>query len=468
MMKTLLFKELLENFSNKRFFITLVLCLLVIPLGFYVSYKDYQSRLHDYQESVRIYEADIKDNYDLVHKGAKGFRQPSPMSFISIGLELFLPTVIQSKELYVTPHLEMRMSNNQNMDNPYMFFHGQLDLAFIVSVIMTFLAMVFTYNSINGEKERGTLRQILSNSVPRYQIIFSKIGANFVILIIPFFIALIFSLLILQYSHFPIMDQNQYLPQFLCTILFSLLLIGAFFNLGLMVSALTNRSITAIVILLFSWIVLFGIFPRVGVILAQLIYPVKSQQTVELEKNQIRLNNEKECEAEVDKLIAATPDQRHPPREFYDKQDAIRVEYRKKLVSALQRINQDMEMRQRTQSLIVVTIARLSPLSCFVRSISELANTGLIEYEHFLQKADEFQNTLNTEVYYKIHYTRHEGGVSTGWEGHGKSAASRFIYSKTSFQKIIVTVFPDALILVLYNILFFTIAFVAFLRYDVR
>lgn len=469
MFKTIFNKEVLENIAGRRFFLVLVLCLIIIPLGVYVSSKDYESRLHNYQEAVRLYEDNTKQIQDVLYKeGGKGFRPPSPLSFLSFGLEVIMPNVAETQSKALTAPVDLRLSNNQSLDNLYEFFHGPLDLVFIVSVVMTFLAIVFTYGSVSGEKEQGTLKQILCNSVPRPQFILAKIGANFLALIIPFLIALLLSLILFQGQGFLFAGPTNSLPHMGLALLFSLLIIGAFFNLGLLVSTLTRQAVSSIVILLLCWVFLFGILPRLSVILSQLIYPVKSQQLIAFEKNQIRLDNQRECEAQVNKLIELFPDVKGYNQEFEGKQQAIREEFRAKLTDSWQKIDREMEKKRSTQMSIAANIARLSPVSCFIRPLAEISQTGWTQYEDFNQDVLRFEQQLDDQVYGKNKWTRFKGGISQYFTGDMTAPAPKFQQRRISLEAVIKNVFPDLILLVLYNLLFFAAAFVAFLRYDVR
>jgi ABC-type transport system involved in multi-copper enzyme maturation permease subunit len=469
MFNTIFYKEILENFTSRRFFIILALCLILIPLGVYVSTRDYQSRLHSYQESLRLYEEGHKWVGNVLDKGASGFRPPSSLSFLSLGLEIVLPNVAETRSRATIAPVDMRFNNNQSLDNLYEFFQGPLDLVFIVSVVMTFLAIVFTYGSISGEKEQGTLKQVLCNSVPRHQVILAKVGANFLVLIIPFLIALLLSLLFLQVKGFLPFGPAGILPYLALAFLFSLLLIGAFFNLGLLVSSLTKQAVSAIIILLLCWVFLFGIFPRLSVILSQIVYPVKSQQLVALEKGLIRVENEKECEAEVRKFLESPSSSGLSEKEMRDRQEVIREEFRASLVSKFQKVESEIEKKRNTQMLIASNLARLSPVSCFIRPLAEMSYTGLLQYRTFKEEVSRFEQTLNKEIYNKYKIRRHKGGsADIYFDGDGAVGPPKFQYSLISLQSVVKDILPDFILLAIYNILFFAAAFVAFLRYDVR
>jgi hypothetical protein len=48
------------------------------------------------------------------------------------------------------------------------------DLMFIVKIVLSLFAILFTYDTIVGEKEKGTLKLALSNDVPRDRLILGK------------------------------------------------------------------------------------------------------------------------------------------------------------------------------------------------------------------------------------------------------------------------------------------------------
>ena len=63
---------------------------------------------------------------------------------------------------------------------------GVLDLAFIVKIVMSLVALLFTYDAISGEKEDGTFRLYASFSVSRATIALSKVIGCSVSILIPF------------------------------------------------------------------------------------------------------------------------------------------------------------------------------------------------------------------------------------------------------------------------------------------
>ena len=477
MFRAIFAKEILEALAGRRFWTILVLCLVLVPLGVEVSFRDYRTRLQNTNEAVRIYQEETKTVSDVLYKeGAKAFAPPSSLSFLSLGLELVLPKVAESEYKFGQGPSAMRLSNNQGRDNLYEYFYGPLDLVFIVGVIMSFLAIVLTYGAVAGEKEQGTLRQVLANSVPRATVILAKGTANFFVLIIPFLLAMGVSLVILEGQAGTLSSTAGSATSLFLALAFSLLFIGAFFNLGLLVSALTKQAVTALIVLLLGWVFLYGVYPRVAVAASQILRPAKSEARLALERVQLQRDVNKECEAEVDKLLATVPaDYKSEAfKSGMEKQGEIRDRYQVAFQERWRAIGREAEERRNSQITLATAIARLSPVSLFVRPLAELAGTGWLSYARFNRQARQFEDVVNRDIFLKQKYSRYPGrGGRTGGIGVSnladlKAAAPVFTYVPAGGEEVVRDVLPDLVILAVINLLMFAGAFVAFLRYDAR
>ena len=472
MMRVFFMKEIRDAFASRRFWVILALCLILIPLGVEVSLKDYQTRLQNYREAVRIYGEQIKTVSDVMYKGgAKAFAPPSPLGFLSLGLALVNPNVAETQYKYGEPPAVMRLSNNQGRDNLYEFFYGPLDLIFIVGVVMSLLAVIMSYGAIGGEKEQGTLGLVLSNSVPRAKVILAKTAANSLVLIIPFLASLALGLVILALQGLPLAAAGGTWASIGLAVLFAALFIGAFFNLGLLVSALTKQAVTALVALLLAWVFLYGVYPRLASAAAQVVHPVKSEARLALEKAQVRANVEKALEAEIDKLAKAMPDSEKSPafEEGKKNQEEVRAKYRTELEATWRALERESDARRASLLALTANIARLSPVSAFVRPLAELSRTGWLEYRQFGAEAREFESILNRDVFDKLTFLRMGRNASVNLDEKAAAAAApTFEYRPTRMEAVVRDVLPDLVLLALFNLIFFAGAFLAFIRYDAR
>ena len=142
MIRTIIKKELLDNLLSFRFIITLLLCVVLIPLGIYVSIKEYQNGMNDYQQSMNLYRESIQGMKNAIDVEAKGLRPPSPFSIFAGGLDKFLPNEILS-----TRNDGLQLGNNRTMDAPLSILFGKMDFLFSISVIMSLLAILFTFDA---------------------------------------------------------------------------------------------------------------------------------------------------------------------------------------------------------------------------------------------------------------------------------------------------------------------------------
>ena len=86
-------------------------------------------------------------------------------------------------------------SDNESLnsfdENPLPILFPPLDFLFIVTIIMSLLAILFSYDAITGERQSGTLRLMIANSVSRTTILFGKFIGGIASLIIPFILSLL-------------------------------------------------------------------------------------------------------------------------------------------------------------------------------------------------------------------------------------------------------------------------------------
>ena len=129
----------------------------------------------------------------------------------------------------------------------------KVDWAFIIAYVLSLIALLFTFDGISGERERGTLRLMLANSVPRHTVLIGKFLGALISVSIPFTLAVLMNLLMISTTsavHLNIETWGR-----LGIICFIAILYACFFlALGLLVSARVQRSAVSLVILLLIWV----------------------------------------------------------------------------------------------------------------------------------------------------------------------------------------------------------------------
>jgi ABC-type transport system involved in multi-copper enzyme maturation permease subunit len=486
MLKTLIRKEITETILDLRFWIVTALFLILIPLGMYVSRKDYESRLANYQQEYQMYRQHYgKDVGPDVE--AQGFRPPSMLSIFALGLDPFMPDkAITSRSGLV------RAAKEPGIDNPESLLFGKADYLFNVSFIVSLAALIFTFNRISGEREKGTLRLIISSSIRRGDILIAKIVGNYLVLLVPFVIAFLAALIILNTSSAISVWSSELWLALLAIVLITLLFILVMVSLGICVSTLTHGSMASIMMLFLVWVMAVLGIPKMSPMIAEAVYPVESRNVVNLAQTIAREDIEREFNEKKSDMFkkyrtefgvtgggVTTRPRTEAEKKAYAKYDqevgAIENECQRRIANAIRKLEQDYRNKRNVQASLAVNLSRISPVSCYTYLISGLAGTGSTESDKFIENAERYQEQVKAAIYDNwIIKTYRLGGSSANSsdvvDGFDRSKASipDMKYEYTTMAEVLRAGWIDILLLFMFNILFFAVAFWRFNKYDVR
>lgn len=487
-------KEIQESIVDFRFWIATVLCLVLIPLGMYVSLRDYEQRLEGYHTSNQQYLYHSRGRIGANFQ-AEGYRAPSPLSVFARGLKDLL-------NLKVTTARDGNAKIESRLDNTNLqaILFGRIDFVYIVSTVVSILAFIFTFSSITSEREIGTLRLILSNSIPRSNIIIAKIAGTYLVFLIPFTLSLLIGLLVLHTSRSFSLSSMENLPAILIMLAITLLFTLCMFCLGVLISVLSCSSIVSIIVVLLIWVVWALVIPKMGPMIAQITYPIRSQQVIDGQKRMTQENLQSELKATVNRLLISTmvgsgilnlknftpssqfklyvgPEEKKKIKEEFDQKKAIlELEYEKRLEEAIGQIESEYAKERRIQTTIAMNLSRISPICCLTYAFSELAGTGTCEIDSFTRQANQFQELVQQEVYNKFQSvdmvlagtSMNVAGAKEGVDPNDILVPQLSNYRRTTLGEAIQTCWVDILLLAFFSALFFGGAFVKFLRYDAR
>ncbi len=196
MLSTLIQKEMMHHILSVRFIVLLLMCLLLVPLTLSMNYQHYRLNLVDYQEAIKLANAEEREvntnmGLDPELEVSKLFLKPTPLGIFANGLGDALPSylgmtrngIIQGPSALVSVSLS--------------YLLGHLDFLFLVGTVFSLLALLFTFDAVAGEREAGTLRITLANSLPRDLFLWSKLIGGYIVFVVPFLVSFLFGLLLL-------------------------------------------------------------------------------------------------------------------------------------------------------------------------------------------------------------------------------------------------------------------------------
>jgi ABC-type transport system involved in multi-copper enzyme maturation permease subunit len=483
MLWTLVKKEITTAILDLRFWVAALLCVVLIPLGIYVNRKDYERRLAGYQAKHQEYrQRHGKGVYPYTE--AQAFRPPSVMSIFASGIDPFMPDKVVTMRSGL-----FRTVKELSVDNPYSLLIGKVDFLFNVVFIVSLAALIFTFNAFSGEREMGTLRLMIANSVPRSRILLAKLLGNYVALLIPFVISLLMALLILDASPDVSILSPRVWPFLLVIIGATFLFMLCMVSLGLCISALTGYSTDSIVLAFFVWAVFVLGVPKVSPMIADILYPVESADVFDSNKRLIaeEIDNEFSDEREelkeqcFDEYAVPESDRRwSSPRteagkkaiDRFDREIlSIDEEYQKRLAETLGRIERDYRRRRHVRFSIAMNLSRISPTCSYTYIVSELSGTGVTEPENFTKNAQRYQDQVKHAVYDKIIVKRRGHGHKFEYPNEFnpmEALLPEMTYTYPTLTQALQASRFDMILLGLFTILFYALTFMKLNTYDVR
>jgi len=483
MLRILVTKEIADAILDLRFVITTLLCLVLIPLGMYVSRRDYERRLDAYRREHQQYRQRYGTGVEI-YTEAQGLRPPPVLSIFGSGVDPFLPDKMTTARSGL-----WRTIKQPSTDNPHSLLFGKADLLSNVVFVLSLAAMILTFNSISGERESGTLALMIAGAVPRSRILLSKIVGNYVALLIPFTLSMLIALVVLDLSPDVSILSREVWPAFLVIVAVAFLFLLGMVCLGLCLSALTRHPMNSIVLALFVWAVLILGVPKVSPMLAGVLCPIESAGVHDLTRRLVAEDIDREMIEERESLREkcfqeyGAPEQdmrttspgteagRRAKKMFEERFALVEQRFERRLAEELGRIDQDYARRRQVQFSLATELSRISPICSYTYVVCGLCGTGTSASDDFTANAQRYQDQVKQAVYDKVIIRRWRSLQSYHYaDGFdlSKAVLPEMKYTYPTVAQALQAGWPDVLVLVLFDALFCALAFLGLNRYDVR
>jgi len=483
MFKLIVTKELREIISSTKFATTFGVCSLLIVLAFFMAARGYHVGRAQYDASIAEDRRQLEGQTDWLDVAPSVFLPPQPLAYLVPGISNDI-----GRNTRVMGRGGLRPESSRFGDEPLLAVFRFVDLEFTFQVVLSLLAILFAFDAVCGERERGTLRLTFSQAVPRATYILGKLVGSLLALTVPLLIPLAAGALLLPLMGVPMSSRDWVL---LSLVLGSgMLYVGAILGLSVMVSALTRRSATSFVLLLSLWVVGVLIVPRASVLLAARSVEVPSTDELLSERSRLRAQLWRDDQATIDAFmrgqmsgIEGDGDSEEMQvamqagiAAFNTKFDELAEERVSKLADLDARLTEERRNRQNRQQGLALGIARLSPASAFSLASAHLAGTSLDLPDYYLSQVKAYQERF--AAFQKDKTGRSAGGIrlviKMGNDEEDEpgpidpAELPAFVFKPPSMASVLRAGIFDLSLLAFFNLLFFSGAFVAFLRYDVR
>lgn len=485
MFSTLLTKELKAIINSPKFAATFAVCSILMLLSVYIGIMEYRASVAKYEAAQVLVEQSQQEQRAWVSLPERDLRKPDPMQIFVSGL---------SNDLGRWSRINSRdpvqlQGSTYSEDTIYAVFRF-IDFTFIVQVVLSLFAILFTYDAINGERENGTLRLVFSNAIPRAKFLLAKSVGAWLGLAVPILIPILLSILLVLLFNVPMTAEHW--KRLIALMGVSILFFTSFIVLGIFFSTVSRHSRISFMYSLVIWIAFVFIIPRAGVITAAQMVQVPSVAEIQGQQDAYAKDKWAAFMKESEKRWAARNLEGHDDEsdsltdaetwKIIEEEDSIRKAMEQDVQKHQSSLYADLRQRKTVQEKLGLTLSRFSPASAYMLAAMNLAGTDLDEknrYEDAMNDhRDRFNSfiedkekedglagrvmiTFDSETGFNVRQGRDEGSLDL-------SQLPVFVAPVHTFSEALKPAIIDMGILALFTLIAFAGAFVMFLKYDVR
>ncbi|MDL2304038.1 ABC transporter permease subunit [Bacteroides sp. OttesenSCG-928-D19] len=260
-------KDFLLNLISVRFVIGFVLCLVIIPFTMVVS-------MDEFENQMRIYKVD-QDAADNEFRNLRVYsalrptvvKKPEALGIFSRGIN---PNIGNATKVSLQEYPLFPKGHTSSRDNPLLNAFFSLDFATVIAIVISLLALVFSYDSITREREDGTMKLVMTNAVSRITFLIGKLAGLLLTLLPILIFCYILACLIIIFNPNIQLTASDWTGIALL-LLTSIVYMLVFIILGMFISSLTTQSSSSIVLCLLCWIGFLFIVPNMATYLSKSI-----------------------------------------------------------------------------------------------------------------------------------------------------------------------------------------------------
>jgi len=469
-------KELHDQLKSFRLIIIFSLLSVVMVTSALLYIPSFNQEIEDYTRNRNESLDRLSSNasrkaaifwvFSMNFNGPWVYKMPNKLGFIYSGHEKNLPNSFSPSAFRVYGPVKRIRSN------VLLWRTEAVDWYLIIGIVLSFAAIVLTFDAVCGERENGTLKLMMSNSVSRPTILSAKFTGILLRISIVLLFSIVLYLLILLIGGIPLSGWD-FLIVFIVFML-SIVYISVFIMLGLFISSSNRISSSSLVISLLCWVFLVIIIPGTGGLIAAKVsnlpdYNRKSAEANEAQSEAVRSYRLRNPDArEVGYSGHWSPGEPLDMAfELTDGWSNVFDEYRYQMINQV----------EKARRLILI-----SPTASYAQILESFAGSGIFHYTHFFEELLDYKMVMRQ---YLIDVYPYQANWHRKMKGFSEEEINRrfqelydftldfedipkFTESRPPLQNSVSKALPGIALLAIFNVLLFALTFVNFIRYDVR
>lgn len=376
---TILRREMLDNIRSLQFLMLLLLTIVLFLSGGFLFARKYEQHVAWY--SARVTEAAEKRST----VSTVLYPAPGRLAFLSGGGDDQAPA---GYELYQTGAMRPLPAGPGNTRFPAV---PEPDWSFIIKIVFSLYAVLIGFDAVAGEKERGTLRLILTGPPGRARLLIAKYAAMMVTLALPLVCGMIVSLITIGIVAPASLARDTFAGA-AGTLVLGTVYLSLFAFLSLFVSSVVHDPSLVLLTLLVAWIFFTIIIPSTAGILSEKVTDIPGEFATAKELGPAI---KKQVWEKID-LIGKSAEKGEiaTEEELKRRTDRAFTEAQQNLNSFFESYRKAVRGRAETARWI----SRLSPTALFQFAAEDIAGSGVHREERFLRDARAYSETFDRYV----------------------------------------------------------------------
>ena len=426
-------KELREQWRDGRSRNVGVIVALLLITALVTGWR----QAHEFNQQQRFAEQiareqweqqDAKNPHSAAHFGTYAFKTPTPLAYLDRGVDNYLGIAVWIEAHKQNPFLYRPVEDATSVAR-----FGEATAASILQILVPLLLLLLSFSAFAGERENGTLKQLLSLGLAGRTLFVGKALGILTALALLLAPAILLGLGALLWQGSATLTTDVMLRLMLLGMIYALYF-GLVIGFALLVSALASSSRAALVILLACWIGNCLIVPRLAADLSERLYPTPDGEAFQREI-------EREMKDGVDGHNPASARTAELKQQVLKQYGVTRVEdlpinFTGLAMQAGEEYGNRVydrryaelwalyERQQRVHRALTV----FAPLNALRPLSAGLAGTDFAAHRHFAIAAEQYRRLLNKQMNNALTYHARNDGVAFKADQALWQSTPKFVY----------------------------------------
>jgi len=444
-------KEFRETMRDGRIMWSAIILILMLIAAMGTAaqrYMDISYERSSAQEIVNIQFANQgeKNPHAAAHYGIYAFKSVRPLSFFDTGISSYTGVSV-----WLEAHKQNEAEGEPARDATAMERFGELTPAFTLQTLLPLLVILLAFPAFSGERENGTLRQVMSMQVSPVTLFFGKalgFSASLAVFIGPIIAIGLLGL-------FLVPEGRDFIGNALILIVFYISYAMVFLFLTLSVSANLKSSQSTLVAMVIFWAISSFVMPRIASDLSGLLYPTPASVT-------FQKNIDEAIQVGLDGISPDTVIQQRQEQmlKLYDVNtvEELPINFQGVIFDLTEKLGNRVfdkfygelnEIVSRQVSLFQA-FSIVSPRMALQTASMELSGTSINHHNDFISQAEIYRRALINQMNQDIIYNSQSGQADYRAGPELWSSVKPFEYNQADLTSIIISLGPSFVVMILW------------------